>query len=173
MQKKHGDYAAKHGDSLWSFERLEALLVAEGRCEAGWATSRAGGLQLAMKRIALDCLLAARGKLQRKEGYFDLLGMDLLVDEALGCHLLEINTNPALHLDNDMLGELLPGVVEGALGLVLGAHGRDLGPPAAQAAAGASGNGATSPKSTSSFQLILDEDRQYEWSEQEEEEAEK
>merc|ERR1712070_526696 len=115
IQKKHTEYAAKHEDSLWSCERLEALLTEEGRCEPGWATRRDGGLQMATKRIALDCLLAARDKLQRKDGYFDLLGMDLLVDAQLGCHLLEINTNPALHLDNDILGNLLPGVVEGAL----------------------------------------------------------
>jgi hypothetical protein len=75
VQKKHPDYKAKHKDSLWSFKRLEAALVEQGLCGAGWATDRKGGLQMAMKRIAVDCLAAARGKLQRKEGYFDLFGM--------------------------------------------------------------------------------------------------
>ena len=104
----------------------------------------------------------ARDKLQRKDGYFDLLGMDLLVDAQLGCHLLEINTNPALHLDNDILGNLLPGVVEGALGLVLGAHGKDLGQ-------GDSDTITSTPHgSCGGYQLILDEDRHYQWSEADE-----
>ena len=92
-----------------------------------------------------------------------------MVDRGLGLHLLEINTNPALHLDNDMLAQLLPGVVEGTIGLVLGAHGRDLGPAAAAAVAAGDGGAAGGAGGGGGFQLILDENRDYEWTEQDEE----
>lgn len=43
-------------------------------------------------------LQAAVPKLQRKHGYFDLLGFDFMVTSENKLVLLEINTNPALSL---------------------------------------------------------------------------
>ena len=45
-----------------------------------------------------------------------------------------MNTNPALSLDNDTLANMLPGVVDGALELVLGAQGPDRPPHASDEA---------------------------------------
>ena len=38
-------------------------------------------------------------KLDKKVGYYELLGFDILIDENFKPFLLEINTNPALFLD--------------------------------------------------------------------------
>lgn len=41
-------------------------------------------------------MLSAEKKINRKCGTFELLGCDILFDENLKPHLLEINTNPAI-----------------------------------------------------------------------------
>jgi Tubulin-tyrosine ligase family len=43
---------------------------------------------------------SAKDKLFRREGYFDLLGFDFMLDDKLELYLLEVNTNPALSLDS-------------------------------------------------------------------------
>ena len=53
-----------------------------------------------MKSVILEVFSAAKSTLSSKKGYFDLFGVDLLLDDTLKLHLLEVNTNPALHLDN-------------------------------------------------------------------------
>ncbi|RYH20005.1 hypothetical protein EON65_24950 [archaeon] len=88
-----------------------------------------------IKKCMADILLASNSKLLKKHGYFDLLGCDFMLTEDNHLYLLEINTNPALSLDNAVLEELLPGVVDGALELVLATQGPDVqdlsspGPP--------------------------------------------
>jgi hypothetical protein len=185
VQKKHADYAEKHRDSLWSLEQVEQELVRSGCCtQPGWATDPRypGGLQQQMKGIMTTCAMAASSKLQRRPGYFDLLGFDLLVSETLQCSLLEVNTNPALHLDDSpVLEDLLPTVVSQALEKVLEAHGmlklsggggstsgsaeKQVPVPAATAAvavveANAENGGAGAP---GGFNLLVDEETGFEW----------
>jgi len=135
VQKKHGEYKAKKAAAattgaseadaadaatIWSMEQLDACLAAEGVAAAGWAaSSTSGGLVSEMKRVMVHTWQAGAPKLQAERGYFDLLGFDFMLDASLGVHLLEVNTNPALHLDCEHLEELLPPMVEGALDLVL------------------------------------------------------
>jgi len=105
-----------------------------------------------IKLCMVDVIQAAMPKLLRKAGYFDLLGLDFMVevdrsDPAKTRHrllLLEVNTNPALSLDNETLANLLPNVVDGAIGLVLAAQG----PGASDASIGGE---------TGGFELIYDE----------------
>ena len=56
-----------------------------------WAKA---GLQRQMRAIMLACMSAGAAQFQRGAGYFDLLGFDLLLDQGLNCHLLEVNTDP-------------------------------------------------------------------------------
>jgi hypothetical protein len=153
VQKQHASYQAEGAGSIWSLAMLEENLVAKGVCPVGWATSPSGGLQTQSKVIMAGVLGAAAGKFQRKEGYFDLLGFDLIVDEDLKVHLLEVNTNPALHQDNAVLEALLPQVVDGALRAVLHAHGR--------LPESGDGNKATV---ADGFEVLLDEEKGFAWS---------
>lgn len=45
------------------------------------------------------CVASAQEKFIKKEGTFELLGFDIMVDESLSPHLIEVNTNPALFFD--------------------------------------------------------------------------
>jgi hypothetical protein len=70
--------------------------------------------------------------------------------------LLEVNTNPALSLDNAVLEELLPVVVDGALELVLNSQGPDR-------VAGTS-DATYLGQLPGSWQLLFDEAEKYEFS---------
>ena len=65
---------------------------------------------------------ASRNKFQRKLGYFDLLGFDFMLTESLEPILLEVNTNPALHLDCKVMEDVIPNVVEETMDLVMKSH---------------------------------------------------
>ena len=90
----------------------------------------------------VDILKCCNNKLLRKHGYFDLLGCDFMLSSTNQLYLLEINTNPALSrgfvvvifivkftnyiiiVDNAVLEELLPRVVDGCIDLVLNLQGK-------------------------------------------------
>jgi hypothetical protein len=132
VQKKHADYSSKMMESIWDMKMLEEELVSREVAPVGWATDPAGGLQTQTKHILAALGQAAQQKLERRRGFFDLFGIDLLVDESLNCSLLEVNVNPALSRDNHVLEALLPRVVDGALRTVLKANGRPSGATAVQ-----------------------------------------
>ena len=71
----------------------------------------------------VDVIKAAVPKFQRKHGYFDLLGFDFMVTNENKLVLLEVNTNPALSLDNSTLATMLPPLIDGTVDLVLRAQG--------------------------------------------------
>jgi len=52
-----------------------------------------------MKRILVLTFAAAKNKLMKKKGTYELLGCDFLVSNDLKPYLLEINTNPAMFTD--------------------------------------------------------------------------
>ena len=120
VQKKHADYGARQ--SIWSMERLGTHLEDEARvAPRGWTGRR---LPAMIKGVMATTIAAAtrEDRLERKRGYFDLLGFDLMLDEDLKLHLIEVNTNPALHLDCDELKALLPPMVDETLQIVLAAN---------------------------------------------------
>ena len=78
-----------------------------------------------IKCCMVDVLKAAIPKFQKKHGYFDLFGFDFMVTNDQKIVLLEVNTNPALSLDNSTLAAMLPSVVDGTVDLVLRAQGPD------------------------------------------------
>lgn len=64
-------------------------------------------------------LAAARRKLIKKRGTYELLGCDILVDHNLQPYLLEVNTNPAMFTDTLVQKELLPKLMKNTLNVAL------------------------------------------------------
>ena len=52
-----------------------------------------------IKQILCLSILAAKNKIDRRLGCFELLGCDILLDEHFNPYLLEINFNPAIYTD--------------------------------------------------------------------------
>uniref|UniRef100_A0A8C5V0E5 Tubulin tyrosine ligase like 10 n=1 Tax=Microcebus murinus TaxID=30608 RepID=A0A8C5V0E5_MICMU len=80
----------------------------------GWV-----GTTKRMQQIMAHCFLAVKSKLEGKLGYFDLIGCDFLIDENFKVWLLEMNSNPALHTNCEVLKEVIPSVVVETLDLAL------------------------------------------------------
>lgn len=76
-----------------------------------------------IKKCLIDIMKAVDRLLPKKHGYFDLLGCDFMLSSDNKLILLEVNTNPALSLDNLTLASLLPNVVDSAIHLVLQTQG--------------------------------------------------
>jgi len=72
-----------------------------------------------MKTILTHCVKSAEEKLEKKVGYFQLLGCDILIDDNLKPNLIEINSNPALFTDITTHKEVIPKVVNKTLDLVI------------------------------------------------------
>jgi len=81
-----------------------------------WATTV---LKPRMIQIMRYCFLAARGSLDKRPGFFDLLGFDFMIDESMNVWLIEANVNPSLHFHNDSLREPNRRLVEETLDVVI------------------------------------------------------
>ncbi|KAM9628848.1 inactive polyglycylase TTLL10 [Morphnus guianensis] len=117
MQKKNSLYSQLKDETVWRMEHFNSYVNEKFRKTNGlpkdWVftvfTKR-------MQQIMLQCFLAAKHKLDRKLGYFDLIGCDFLIDENFKVWLLEMNANPALHTNCKVLRDIIPAVVYESLG---------------------------------------------------------
>ncbi|KAM6046104.1 inactive polyglycylase TTLL10 isoform 1-T2 [Theristicus caerulescens] len=120
MQKKNSLYSQLKDETVWRMEHFNSYVNEKFRKSNGlpkdWVftvfTKR-------MQQIMVQCFLAAKHKLHRKLGYFDLIGCDFLIDENFKVWLLEMNANPALHTNCKVLRDIIPTVVYESLDLVL------------------------------------------------------
>lgn len=55
---------------------------------------------------------SVRYKLQRKTGYFGIYGYDFMIDEDMKIWLIEVNVNPAITTNTDVLIKAIPPVIE-------------------------------------------------------------
>eukprot|EP00929_Paragymnodinium_shiwhaense_P058983 TRINITY_DN29527_c0_g1_i1.p1 TRINITY_DN29527_c0_g1~~TRINITY_DN29527_c0_g1_i1.p1 ORF type:complete len:689 (+),score=126.76 TRINITY_DN29527_c0_g1_i1:53-2068(+) len=123
VQKQHPDYRASYrGAHIWSEADAEKELIETGR----WSADRGPfwkGIHEQMKRCIAWLFEASREQLQRRNGYFDLLGLDFMVDEDFKLYLLEVNSNPAIWFDSSaILQELVPRLIGHSLDVVLAAN---------------------------------------------------
>ncbi|XP_041130153.1 protein polyglycylase TTLL10-like isoform X2 [Polyodon spathula] len=118
MQKKNPLYNELKEETVWSMERFNDYVNEKSRAAKGlpedWVytvfTKR-------MQQVVMQCFLAVKSKLECKLGYFDLIGCDFLIDEDFKVWLLEMNCNPALHTNCEVLKEVIPSVVNETLDL--------------------------------------------------------
>ncbi|NXW33851.1 TTL10 polyglycylase, partial [Phaetusa simplex] len=112
MQKKNSLYSQLKDETVWRMEHFNSYVNEKFRKTNGlpkdWVftvfTKR-------MQQIMVQCFLAAKHKLDRKLGYFDLIGCDFLIDENFKVWLLEMNANPALHTNCQVLRDVIPTIV--------------------------------------------------------------
>ncbi|CAL1540043.1 unnamed protein product [Lymnaea stagnalis] len=120
VQKKDPTYKDNKEDTAWTMEKLNEYINQtigkEKNMDKDWVF---GGLTKQMQRITLHCFNSVKHKLQCKIGYFDLYGMDFMVDSDLKVWLIEINANPALWTNCQALKEAIPRVVRDALYLAI------------------------------------------------------
>ncbi|XP_043919526.1 inactive polyglycylase TTLL10 [Protopterus annectens] len=120
MQKRNPLYNEVKEETVWSMERFNEYInekfTAAKNLPKDWVftvfTKR-------MQQIMMQCFLAVKSKLDCKLGYFDLIGCDFLIDEDFKVWFLEMNCNPALHTNCDVLKEVIPTVVNETLDLTL------------------------------------------------------
>ncbi|XP_061640179.1 uncharacterized protein LOC133483248 isoform X2 [Phyllopteryx taeniolatus] len=120
MQKKNPLYSHVKEDTVWSMECFNAYVndwfqVAKA-LPRDWVL---GAFTRCMQQIMTQCFFAVKPKLDRRLGFFDLIGCDFIVDEDFKVWLLEMNCNPALHVNCEVLKEVIPSTVAETLDLTL------------------------------------------------------
>ncbi|XP_078095858.1 protein polyglycylase TTLL10-like [Mustelus asterias] len=119
IQKKNPLYSEMKEETIWSMERLNDY-INEKYMEAmdlprDWVftvfTKR-------VQQIMTQCFIAIKARLVSKLGYFDLLGFDIVIDQNFKVWLLEINANPSLLINCEVLKSVIPKVINEALDLV-------------------------------------------------------
>ena len=68
-----------------------------------------------MHQIILQVVHSIRHKLQRKTGYFGVYGYDFMIDENMKTWLIEINVNPAITCNTDVLNLAIPPAISEGL----------------------------------------------------------
>ncbi|XP_058619406.1 protein polyglycylase TTLL10 isoform X2 [Onychostoma macrolepis] len=120
MQKKNPLYSLLKEETVWSMDRFntyinETYMLPKG-LPKDWAL---GPFAKRMQHIIMQCFQAVKAKLDCKLGYFDLIGCDFLIDEDFKVWLLEMNCNPALHTNCEVLKDVIPPTVTEALDVTL------------------------------------------------------
>ncbi|XP_068588958.1 protein polyglycylase TTLL10 isoform X2 [Cebidichthys violaceus] len=117
MQKKNPLYSQLKEDTVWSMESFNTYVNDRFRVAKGlprdWVL---GAFAKRMQQIMTQCFLAVKSKFDCRLGFFDLIGCDFLVDEDFKVWLLEMNCNPALHTNCEVLKEVIPSTVVESLG---------------------------------------------------------
>ncbi|XP_062314172.1 protein polyglycylase TTLL10 [Osmerus eperlanus] len=120
MQKKNPLYSVLKEETVWSMERFNTYVNEKFKDTKGlpddWVL---GVFTKRMQQIMIQCFFAVKAKLERKLGYFDLIGCDFMVDEDFKVWLLEMNCNPALHTNCEVLKEVVPSTVVETLDMTL------------------------------------------------------
>ncbi|KAM3833837.1 uncharacterized protein ttll10 [Diretmus argenteus] len=120
LQKKNPLYGLLKEDTVWSMERFNAYVNEMCRVAKGLPRDWVMGVfAKRMQQIMTQCFFAVKSKLERRLGLFDLIGCDFMIDEEFKVWLLEMNCNPALHTNCEVLKEVVPSAVVETLDLTL------------------------------------------------------
>ncbi|OWF40312.1 Protein polyglycylase TTLL10 [Mizuhopecten yessoensis] len=116
VQKKDPNYKENKEDSAWSMDKfndyVNEKIKPQANLEQDWVYNT---LTKQMQKIMIHCFNSVKHKLTTRLGYFDLFGLDFMVDQDMKVWLIEVNVNPALHCNCSALKEVIPLVVEETL----------------------------------------------------------
>lgn len=123
VQKTHPEYRESlRGKHIWSEDEAEAELIASGR-HVGEKGTFWPGIHEQMKLALGMVFKASKDLFERRTGFFDLWGVDFMLDDQLGLHLLEVNSNPAIWFDSSpTLQAIVPDLIATTLDMVLEAQ---------------------------------------------------
>ena len=120
IQKKDANYKEVKETSAWSMEKFNEFVnehYAESKgIEKDWVFKT---MTKQIQRIIVHIFSAVKHKLASKVGYFELYGLDFMVDDNMKLYLIEVNTNPALACNCAALTEVIPGVVAESVHLAI------------------------------------------------------
>lgn len=112
QQKKHPEYNSRKSESIIPMEEIIELV----------GESNFRNMQIHVHNALISLFLAKKSEIIGKNGCFQLLGLDVLLDDNLQPHLLEVNINPALFTDTEPQKRLFPTLINDVLTVVLGLH---------------------------------------------------
>ncbi|KAM9299350.1 inactive polyglycylase TTLL10 [Gastrophryne carolinensis] len=120
MQKKNPLYSEMKEETVWGMKRFNSYVNEKFAGAKGlphdWVLNV---FTKRMQQIMIHCFLSVKSKLDCRRGYFDLIGCDFLIDDNFKVWLLEMNCNPALHTNCEVLKDVIPSVVNETLDLAL------------------------------------------------------
>lgn len=120
VQKKHHLYAEKKEETVLCFEQFNEYINSQVKEKKGlmdnWVFSY---LVPEIKKIMLTCFKSVQDKLPRKVGTFELLGYDFMIDSEMKVWLIEVNINPALFTNCNVLKSVLPPMIKETLNIVV------------------------------------------------------
>jgi len=120
LQKKDPQYESLKDDTVWSMQQFNDYVnethATLERVPENWVLTQ---FNEKCKQIAAHCFAATKGQLDPREGFYDLIGIDYLIDENFNTFLLEMNTNPALSTNCTVLENLVPDVVKEMMDMTL------------------------------------------------------
>ncbi|XP_069597347.1 inactive polyglycylase TTLL10 [Ranitomeya imitator] len=120
MQKKNPLYNELKEETVWTMERFNSYVNEKFAERKGlpkeWVLNT---FTKRMQQIMIHCFLSVKSKLECRRGFFDLIGCDFLIDDDFKVWLLEMNCNPALHTNCEVLKDVIPSVVNETLDLAL------------------------------------------------------
>ena len=72
-----------------------------------------------IKKIMSHIFTAVQNRLVSKLGYFQLFGLDFLIDDDMRVYLIEVNRTPGLGIDCKPGADVIPGLVDESVRLVV------------------------------------------------------
>ncbi|KAK6177665.1 hypothetical protein SNE40_015721 [Patella caerulea] len=118
IQKKDPNYQDVKEDTAWSMDKfndyINEKVAPEKNLEPNFVYNY---LTKQMQRVMLHCFNSVKHKLQTKMGYFDLYGLDFMIDTDMKVWMIEINVNPSLSTNCEALREVIPSVVEESINM--------------------------------------------------------
>ena len=120
IQKQHPSYQEVKESTVWDFEHFQRYIddvyTQAKQLPPRWVFTT---MTKRIQNIMQVCFSSIMRKLQHRVGFFEILGFDFMVDSDFKVWLIEVNVNPALHTNCDVLQEVIPSVVKSSISLSL------------------------------------------------------
>ena len=97
---------------VWSLQYFEKWLVETGQATSGWLERE---LYPQMRRIMLHTVLMSRSKFTRYTGFFEIFGVDILLDSDLRAWFIEAVDNPGIHADTAVKKHLFESMIKSTI----------------------------------------------------------